>query len=73
MQSLQPDTDRHRSQYDALVRGVHDNPFVLLGVHTSGGKRVVRVFQPAASAVNIVSPEGEPLASMTRVHDGGVF
>jgi len=73
MQSLQADTDRNRDQYDALVRGMYDDPFALLGVHQSDNRRVVRVFQPAAAAVDMLSGDGELLKSMDRVHDGGVF
>ena len=61
------------SEYDALVDGRHNNPFGLLGLHSSQSGRVVRTFQPDARAVDLIDRDGETLGAMRRIHDGGLF
>ena len=60
---------------DAIVDGVHGDPFAVLGPHRAGGGRVVvRSFQPAADQVDLVdAATGCVLARMDRIHPGGLF
>ncbi len=59
--------------YQAIVAGTHNNPFSVLGVHREQGRRVVRVFEPAAAAVTLLDASGKERASLQRVHAGGLF
>ena len=43
-----------KTELDALVEGRHNNPFAVLGLHTSGRGRVVRTYQPGAKSVDLV-------------------
>ncbi len=62
-----------KTELNALVEGRHNNPFALLGLHTSGGGRVVRTYQPGAKSVDLVERNGDKIATMRRVHKGGVY
>jgi 1,4-alpha-glucan branching enzyme len=65
-----------RMQIDALLRGEHDNPFYLLGMHREPPDEevVVRTFQPHASHVWVIdSASGEVVAELERVHPAGFF
>ena len=62
-----------KAALDALTRGVHDDPFAVLGPHTSGGARRVRTFQPQAASVQLLDARGDVLAEMEREHAAGVF
>jgi 1,4-alpha-glucan branching enzyme len=62
-----------KTEIDALVEGRHNNPFRILGLHGSGNSRVVRTLQPGAKAVELVERNGDKLASMRRVHKGGLY
>lgn len=42
----------------ALLAGEHGQPFAVLGVHDSGGGRVLRTLQPGASAVTATLADG---------------
>jgi 1,4-alpha-glucan branching enzyme len=68
--------DPRRMQIEAIVRGDHDNPFGILGMHgpEEGGAIVVRTFQPRATAVSVVNTRtGEVSGNLTRVHPDGFF
>src|SRR6202162_6010403 len=56
----------------AIVEGRHSDPFHYLGLHTEGGKTVVRAFLPEASNVEAVGEHGET-AALVRIHDSGLF
>src|ERR1700754_3153328 len=56
----------------AIVEGRHSDPFHYLGLHTEGGKTVVRAFLPEASTVDAIGEHGEA-AHLTRIHDDGLF
>src|SRR5258707_4572147 len=56
----------------AIVEGRHSDPFHYLGLHTEGGKTVVRAFLPEASNVEAVGEHGET-AALARIHDAGLF
>ncbi|MDH3811591.1 MAG: 1,4-alpha-glucan branching enzyme, partial [Gammaproteobacteria bacterium] len=62
-----------QSEINALADGRHNNPFAFLGPHPTADGRVVRTFQPGATAVDLVEGDGRKLASMRRVHDSGLF
>src|SRR5215470_8419870 len=56
----------------AIVEGRHADPFHYLGLHTEGGKTVVRAFLPDASRVEAVGEHGD-VAALSRIHDAGLF
>jgi 1,4-alpha-glucan branching enzyme len=56
----------------AIVEGRHSDPFRYLGMHTEGGKTVVRAFLPEASNVEAIGEHGET-AKLSRIHDAGLF
>ena len=56
----------------AIVEGRHSDPFHYLGLHTEGGKTVVRAFLPEASNVEAIGEHGEA-AVLARIHDAGLF
>jgi len=58
---------------DAIVDGRHADPFGVLGVHSAGGRRLVRSFQPQAQSVELIDVDGEVLTVMDTIHDKGLF
>ena len=71
-----PAGDDIRPQIDALLRGEHDNPFYLLGMHREppDDDVVVRTFQPQATHVWVIdAATGEAAAELERVHPSGFF
>src|ERR1700738_3377024 len=56
----------------AIVEGRHSDPFHYLGLHTEGGKTVVRAFLPEASDGEAIAEHGET-AALDRIHDAGLF
>ena len=60
-------------EYDALVAGRHNNPFSILGPHNGPDGRIVRTLQPDAESVELVDGAGKKLATMRRIHAGGLF
>src|SRR3979490_2722437 len=56
----------------AIVEGRHSDPFHYLGLHTEGGKTVVRAFLPEASNVEAIGEHGEA-AELARIHEAGLF
>lgn len=51
----------------ALASGTHGDVFSVLGLHSSNGQMVVRVFMPGVDAVDVLETDGETkLASLTR-------
>ncbi len=73
MSIVEADAVRNRDEFQALAAGRHKDPFALLGLHNSGGRRVVRTFQPQAKSVTLVDADGEELAAMQCVHSDGLF
>ena len=61
------------TEFDALVNGQHNNPFAILGLQRTRNGRVVRTLQPDAKSVDLVDRQGNTLAAMQRIHDGGLF
>ena len=60
------------SDADQLIARQHANPHAYLGAHPENGSVVVRTFRPAASKVDVVTPDGKH-SSLEQVHPGGVF
>lgn len=61
---------------DALLHGRLGDPFSLLGPHESGGRRMVRSFQPGARAVDVlVEEDGQQrvLESLYHLNQCGLF
>lgn len=59
---------------DALVEARHPDPFSMLGLHQTEHGSVVRVFLPNAAGVSVLDAgSGEPLGTLTRIHDAGLF
>jgi len=61
------------TEFDALVNGQHNNPFAILGLQRTRKGRVVRTLQPGAKSVELIDRDGNALAAMQRIHDGGLF
>jgi 1,4-alpha-glucan branching enzyme len=57
----------------ALVRGVHTDPFAVLGPHAIADGIVIRAFWPRARAIDVVTPSGEGVAAMEAVDAEGLF
>src|SRR3954464_11866280 len=58
----------------ALVEGRNGDPFSILGPHPSGKGSITRAFLPGATAVEVLTREtGRHLATLERVHPGGLF
>ena len=62
-----------RSAIEAIVAGRHGDPFAVLGPHEADGAIVVRAFVPGADRVDAVTPDGELLAPLARLHAAGFF
>jgi 1,4-alpha-glucan branching enzyme len=58
---------------DAIVEGRHEDPFAVLGQHPVDGAVVVRAFVPGADAVEAITRDGRPLASLASRHAAGFF
>src|SRR5690606_37582546 len=57
---------------DAIDRGIHPDPFSILGSHAQkDGTSVYRVFKPGATAVQLLI--GDEVVDMTRISDQGLF
>ncbi len=67
------DTEHLRQSYDALATGRFYDPFSVLGPHREGDRRIVRTLQPQAERVELIDRKGLNLATMERVHAGGLF
>ena len=64
-----------RTQIDAVVRGEHDNPFYLLGMHRDGRDELtVRSFQPGATRVWVIDAGTNAVVTeLERLHPDGFF
>ena len=65
---------RYEDAVASVVAGDHPDPFSFLGMHPAGdGGFVVRTFLPGASAVRVVSADGDILGELERAHPDGLF
>jgi len=63
-----------KKDVEAIVAGVHDDPFAVLGPHADKSGTVVRAFLPGARSVQAVGRNSdEVLAELTAVHPAGFF
>ena len=61
------------SDIDAIARGMHADPFAVLGPHDVDGAVAIRVFRPHVRSVEII-PFGQPDGLvLTRLHPEGLF
>lgn len=57
-----------------IARGVHSDPFSVLGIHSYGDRFVVRAFLPGAQSAAVLSPNsGKPAADLAPSEVEGVF
>ena len=56
----------------AIIEGRHTDPFRYLGLHTEGGRNVVRAFLPEARNVEAIGEHGER-APLEQIHESGLF
>jgi 1,4-alpha-glucan branching enzyme len=69
-----PDWRPDAAAVEALLKGNHGDPFSVLGPHKCEAGVSVCVLAPSAEAVEVVDGEGgHVLASLERLHGGGVF
>jgi 1,4-alpha-glucan branching enzyme len=62
-----------RDEIELLVRGMHPDPFAVLGPHDSNAGLVIRVFRPNVRGVEL-SEFGDPdHTTFTRIHADGLF
>lgn len=62
------------AHYHDIVSGLCADPHSVLGCFDKGASQVLRVFVPGADRVELLRPRGKkPLATLSQVHDGGVF
>ncbi len=64
-----------KEEIDAIVNGNHGNVFAVLGIHRDKGtkKVFIRVFNPFASAIEIIDAGGKMLGVMQKVDERGLF
>jgi len=62
------------SAIDALVSGLHGDPFALLGPHAGPEGIIIRTLQPGARSVELISREThQPIAPMSQIDAAGLF
>ena len=57
----------------ALVEGRHNNPFAVLGIQREEGGRIVRTFQPGATAVSLIDDQGDVMGQLEPELRDGLF
>lgn len=62
-----------KENLERLANGDHEDPFSLLGPHTTAKQWLVRSFQPHAEKAVVLDPDGKQLATMKRAHPSGIF
>lgn len=61
-------------EIEALASGTHGDPFSRLGRHAHGKLSVIRTMAPGARSVEVFTPKGKkPVASLTKIHESGLF
>ena len=65
-------TSPDRTDLNAIVAGLHKEPFSILGQHVLNGRATIRTFQPTAAEVALVKKSGEHI-SMLKIHEQGLF
>ncbi|HEU0208728.1 MAG TPA: 1,4-alpha-glucan branching protein GlgB [Candidatus Udaeobacter sp.] len=63
-----------RDEVERFVRGLHSDPFRVLGAHEMGNDVEIRVFRPDARAVEIIlDGNSEKATPAERIHEEGFF
>ena len=62
-----------RAAFDALVSGLHADPFSILGLFEGPGGWFARAFVPDAETLAASTLDGAAAGELARVHDGGLF
>ena len=62
-----------KADVDAIVRGMHPDPFAVLGPHEVATGLAIRVFRPNARAVELVESGGIEPKPFKRLHADGLF
>ncbi|MEZ5811354.1 MAG: 1,4-alpha-glucan branching protein GlgB [Rhizobiaceae bacterium] len=62
-----------RQAIEAIVRGNHDDPYCVLGVHRDGKGFVARCFIPGAETATALTLSGRETGVLERIHEAGVF
>jgi 1,4-alpha-glucan branching enzyme len=62
-----------RAALEALLSGTHADPFALLGIHEGPGGAFARAVLPGAETAEAHALDGEPLGTLTRIDDRGLF
>jgi len=57
----------------AIVQGVFDDPFAVLGEHLAGRRHVARAFVPGAETLRATTLDGKSLGVLERTHPAGFF
>jgi 1,4-alpha-glucan branching enzyme len=66
-------TETAKSDVDAIVAGVHGDPFSVLGVQSAGSVLVARCFIPHADEATAYTLDGKETGKLTRRDDAGFF
>jgi 1,4-alpha-glucan branching enzyme len=62
------------NEIDALLRGLHSDPFRVLGPHVAGEDLVIRVFRPEAKQVEVIAAHDESrIFPADRLHVEGLY
>jgi len=71
---MPPASPAYPADIDAIVKGRHGNPFVVLGPQERWGQLSVSVFAPTAATVQVIDKaSGEQVAELERLHSEGFF
>jgi len=62
-----------RAEIDALVRGMHPDPFAVLGPHDTPAGLVIRVFRPHVRGVELVRAADHQIQPLARVQVDGLY
>jgi len=65
---------RFDSDAEAIIRGDHGNPFSYLGPHElDDGRMVIRAFEPAARAIEVIDASGSVVLAQSADERDGLF
>lgn len=62
-----------QGEIDALVSGMHNNPFQTLGLHKIANKMVARAFILGAQTLEAFDKDGNSLGDLKQIHPNGLF
>jgi 1,4-alpha-glucan branching enzyme len=62
-----------RGEIDALVRGMHPDPFAVLGPHEVAGGLAIRVFRPGVRKIELTEFGQPDHLALERLHPDGLF